>query len=69
MQSMSKKCIFQFNISYKMFKMFKIIKSGYVFDTNCRAMIQIVVILILLLKKKESSFDLKRIDLQSLIGK
>jgi len=48
---------------------YQILKSGYVFETNCRAMIQIVVILILLLKKKESSFDLKRINLQSLIGK
>jgi len=48
---------------------YQILKSGYVFETNCRKMTQIVVILILLLKKNESSFDLKRINLQSLIGK
>jgi hypothetical protein len=60
-----------FSIQYfiQIVQYYQILKSGYVFETNCRGMIQIVVILILLLKKKESSFDLKRINLQSQIGK
>ena len=48
---------------------YQILKSGYVFETNCRGMTQIVELLILLLKKKELSFEFKRINLLSNLDK